>query len=97
MNQNKTFSKKLVLLVWYPIIYEISNLRFLQIPLFIITYRLYPFFRQWHGFMFLQVESHHDRLTDTFYLVRFRVYYPLDEMKTLRAYLGDSRLHSDMV
>ena len=97
MNQNKTFSKKLVLLVWYPIIYEISNLRFLQIPSFIITYRLYPFLGQRHRLMFLQIESHHDRFADAFNLVRIRIDYPLNQVKALGAYLGDSRLHGNVV
>ncbi|BDW76109.1 hypothetical protein BFINE_19040 [Bacteroides finegoldii DSM 17565] len=49
------------------------------------------------GFMLFEVESHHDGLTDTFYFIRCGVNDPLDEMKAFRAYLGDSRLHSDVV
>ena len=47
--------------------------------------------------MLFEVESHHDGLTDTFYFIRCGVNDPLDEMKAFRTYLGNSRLHSDVI
>ena len=110
MNQDKTFSKELVLLVLFlirgrfvPRCRRVSssvggiNLCFLQIPSFILADRFYPFLGQWHGLMSFKIESNHDGLANTFHLIGFRVNDLLNQMKAFGTYLRDGGLYSDVV
>ena len=83
MNQNKTFSGELVLLVLF-LIREGA-----------FSKKNYLCFL--HGFMSFKIESNHNRLADTFYFIRFCVDNPLDQVKAFGAYLRNSSLYGDMI
>jgi hypothetical protein len=99
MNQNKTFSGELVLLVLFLIregVFQKKLSILFASPFFIFADRLYPFFCQWHGFMSFKIESNHNRLADTFYFIRFCVDTRWIS-ESFGAYLRNSSLYADMI
>ena len=70
---------------------------FLQIFSLIFADCFNPFFFQWLGLVFGEVEGYHDGGTYAFYFLGFRINDPLGEVEAFGSYLSDGSLHGDMV
>ena len=64
---------------------------------FVFADGIYPLFRQWFGFVLIQIKRYHDGGTDAFYFFGFHIDYPLDEVETFSADFRYGRLYGNPV